>query len=255
MHRGRLLWAVLAALVLWGGWNQRQVNRLEREVDELRASAHDAGTDSSPIAAANDPDPGLERIASELSALRGDVAALRKRLEERLPSSERGVVSAAQTAEAERRSVGSVGKSVPGYLRSGFVDRSGLPEAVLEGFRQQLGEVPIEGAHFKQSEGRLYYSMESKSAEGQHVELSLDQTGALVRMHRELEWGALPETLQGTVLQAVGDVPVRRVAEVLEDGQTGYRVQAKGANQAVEVMLNQAGQVIRSETTVREKKP
>jgi hypothetical protein len=255
MHRGRLLWAVLAALVAWGGWNQRQVNRLEREVDELRASAQDAGTDSSPIAAANDPDPGLERIASELSALRGDVAALRKRLEERLPSSERGVVSAAQTAEAERRSVGSVGKSVPGYLRSGFVDRSGLPEAVLEGFRQQLGEVPIEGAHFKQSEGRLYYSMESKSAEGQHVELSLDQTGALVRMHRELEWGALPETLQGTVLQAVGDVPVRRVAEVLEDGQTGYRVQAKGANQAVELMLNQAGQVIRSETTVREKKP
>lgn len=52
-----------------------------------------------------------------------------------------------------------------------------------------------------------------------------------------------------------GDVPVRRVAEVLEDGQTGYRVQAKGANQAVELMLNQAGQVIRSETTVREKKP
>ena len=156
MHRGRLLWAVLAALVLWGGWNQRQVNRLEREVDELRAAAQDAATNASPSVAATNPDPGLERIASELSALRGDVAALRKRLEERLPSSERGVVSAAQTAEAERRSVGSVGKSVPGYLRSGFVDRSGLPEAVLEGFRQQLGEVPIEGAHFKQSEGRLY---------------------------------------------------------------------------------------------------
>ncbi len=255
MHRRRLLWAALAALVAWGGWNQRQVNRLEREIEGLRASAHDAGTDSSLSAAATDPDPGLERIASDLSALRGDMALLRKRVEERLQLPERGSVSAAQTAGAERREVGSVGKSVPGYLRSGFVDRSGLPEAVLEGFRQQLGEVPIEGAHFKQSEGRLYYSMESKSAEGQHVELSLDQTGALVRMHRELEWGALPETLQGTVLQAVGDVPVRRVAEVLEDGQTGYRVQAKGANQAVELMLNQAGQVIRSETTVREKKP
>jgi hypothetical protein len=74
-------------------------------------------------------------------------------------------------------------------------------------------------------------------------------------MHRELEWGALPETLQGTVLQAVGDVPVRRVAEVFEDGQVGYRVQAKAPNQAVELVLNQAGQVIRSETTVREKKP
>ncbi|MFM7805614.1 MAG: hypothetical protein ACKPGK_14120, partial [Verrucomicrobiota bacterium] len=64
-----------------------------------------------------------------------------------------------------------------------------------------------------------------------------------------------PETLQGAVLQAVGEAPVRRVAEVFEDGQTAYRVQAKAQDHAVELVLNQAGQVIRSETTVREKKP
>jgi len=41
----------------------------------------------------------------------------------------------------------------------------------------------------------------------------------------------------------------------VEDGQVAYRVHAKAANQAVELVLNPAGQVIRSETTVRETKP
>ena len=255
MNRRSVAWGLVVVLATWGGWNQRQVLRLGREMEGLRTAAIELTPEEPATPASAGADPGTERIVSELSALRGEVAALRKRVEDRLQSQERGPGGSRGGAGPERREVGADGKSVPGYLRSGFVDRSGLPEAVLEGFRQQLGEVPIEGAHFKQSEGRLYYSMESKTADGQHVELSLDQNGTLVRRHRELEWGALPETLQGTVLQAVGDVPVRRVAEVFEDGQTAYRVQAKAPNQAVELVLNQAGQVIRSETTVREKKP
>jgi len=234
MDRRSVAWGLVVVLAAWGGWNQRQVLRLGREVEGLRTAAIEPTPEEPATPASAGPDPGTERIVSELSALRGEVAALRKRVEDRLQSQERGPGEPRGGAGPERREVGSVGKSVPGYLRSGFVDRSGLPEAVLEGFRQQLGEVPIEGAHFKQSEGRLYYSMESKTAEGQHVELSLDQNGALVRMRRELEWGALPE---------------------FEDGQVAYRVHAKAANQAVELVLNPAGQVIRSETTVRETKP
>lgn len=255
MNRRSVAWGLVVVLAAWGGWNQRQVLRLGREMEGLRTAAIEPTPEEPAIPTSAGPDHGTERIVSELSALRGEVAALRKRVEDRLQTQERGPGGSRGGAGPERREVGADGKSVPGYLRSGFVDRSGLPEAVLEGFRQQLGEVPIEGAHFKQSEGRLYYSMESKTADGQHVELSLDQNGTLVRRRRELEWGALPETLQGTVLQAVGDVPVRRVAEVFEEGQTAYRVQAKAPNQAVELVLNQAGQVIRSETTVREKKP
>ena len=255
MDRRALGWCVVVALAAWGGWNQRQVLRLGRELEGLRTAAIESASEA---AASNTPtgrELGTEQVAAELSALRGEVAALRKRFEERLQSSERGTARIGDTAGAERREVGTVGKSVPGYVRHGWVDRSGIPDVVLEGFRQQLGDVPIEGAHIKQSDGRLFYSMESKTAEGRHVELSLDQNGALVRMHRELEWGALPQTLQGTVLQAVGEVPVRRVAEVFEDGQVAYRVHAKAANQAVELVLNPAGQVIRSETTVRETKP
>lgn len=254
MDRRSLIWGVLVALAAWGAWNQHQVLRLGRELEGLRLAATESQPETPATATPADQEPGHERIAAEISALRGEVAALRKQFEVRTVS---GLGGAVATAGAERPGIeaGLTARSVPTYLRSGFVDRSGLPAAVLEGFRQHLGEVAIEGAHFKQSEGRMFYSMESKTPEGRHVELSLDQNGALVRMRRELELGALPETLQGTVLQAVGEVPVRRVAEVFEDGQMAYRVQAKAQDHALELVLNQAGQVIRSETTIREKKP
>ena len=118
-----------------------------------------------------------------------------------------------------------------------------------------MGDVVIEGAHMKQSGGRLFYSMESKTPEGRGVEVSLDQSGAIVRLRRELELTALSEGIQATVMQAVGEVPIQRVAEVFEDGQIGYRVHAKAPNQSVELVLNREGQVLRSETTVRETKP
>jgi hypothetical protein len=255
MDRRWLGWVAAAALGAWGAWNQDRWRRQGVELEALRLAASAvAEPGDPPTAALPVADAGLDRVAAELSALRGEVAMLRKQVEERGVS---GGGGAANTAGAGRpgADAGQPPRPVPTFLRSGFMDRAGLPEAVLEGFRQQLGDVAIEGAHFKQSEGRLFYSMESKTPEGRHVELSVDQTGALVRMRRELELAALPETLQGTVMQAVGEAPVRRIAEVFEDGQVAYRVQAKAQNHAVELTLSRDGQLLRSETTVREKKP
>lgn len=255
MNRKWLGWGALAALVAWGGWSQHRLQRQGLELEALRAAASAPVEPVSPtVVAPSVGEAGLDRVATELSALRGEVATLRKQFEERW-SSGRGGTIADVGSERQGIEAGKSMRSVPTFLRNGFMDRSGLPEAVLEGFRQHLGDVPFEGAHFKQSEGRLFYSLESKTPEGRNVELSLDQNGALVRMRRELELAALPEGMQGTVLQAVGEAPVRRVAEVFEDGQVAYRVQAKAQDHAVELVLNRDGQVIRSETTVREKKP
>lgn len=255
MDRRWLGGVALAALGAWGAWNQHRWQRQGLELEALRQAASAvAEPENPPTVATPVTDAGLDRVAAELSALRGEVAMLRKEVEERgVPG--RGGMAMAAGAGRPGADAAQPTRPVPTFLRSGFMDRSGLPEAVLEGFRQQLGDVPIEGAHFKQSEGRLFYSMESKTPDGRHVELSLDQNGALVRMRRELELAALPETLQGTVLQAVGEAPVRRVAEVFEDGQVAYRVQAKAQNHAVELTLSRDGQLLRSETTVREKKP
>jgi hypothetical protein len=135
------------------------------------------------------------------------------------------------------------------------VDRSGIPEVVLAGMAQQLGDVPIEGAHIKQSEGKVFYSLESKTQDGRGVELALDENGQVVTRRVDMELGGLSEGMQRTVLQAVGEIPIRRVAEVFEDGRTVYRVQAKAPNQAVELVFDSEGKVIRSETMVRETKP
>jgi hypothetical protein len=42
---------------------------------------------------------------------------------------------------------------------------------------------------------------------------------------------------------------------VFEDGKTVYRVQAKAPDHAVEMVLSPEGQVLRSETMFRQKKP
>ena len=145
--------------------------------------------------------------------------------------------------------------SIPDYIRNGWVDRSGIPEVVLEGFRLQLGDVAIEGAHIKQSDGKVFYSLESKTQEGRAMELALDEKGQVVMRRIDMELGGLTDGMQRTVQQAVGEIPIRRVAEVFEDGRTVYRVVAKAPNQAVELVLDSEGKVIRSETMVRETKP
>jgi uncharacterized membrane protein YkoI len=126
---------------------------------------------------------------------------------------------------------------------------------VLAGIAQQLGDVSIEGAHIKQSDGKVFYSLESKTQDGRGVELALDEKGQVVTRRVDIELGGLSDGMQRTVQQAVGEIPIRRVAEVYEDGRTVYRVVAKAPNQAVELVLDSEGKVIRSETMVRETKP
>ena len=249
MNRHWLAWVGFVAATLWGYGNWMEVRRLGREAAVLKAQARSEEADpAAPVPAA-----GVGTSSGEdLMAIRGEIASLRRLVEERLKG-----VSAAGTAggaSASAATPGSVGK-IPAYVRNGWVERAGIPEAVLTGFRQQLGDVAFEGAHVKQSEGQFYYSLESKTAEGRAVELSLDQNGAVVRRNIEMELGGLPEGMQQRVSQAVGEIPVRRVSEVFEDGQTVYRVNAKAQNQAMEMVFSPDGRLLRSETMFREKRP
>jgi uncharacterized membrane protein YkoI len=194
-----------------------------------------------------------DRLAQEIAGLRAEMASLRRWVQEQSPAAEPGASpgrgQASSTAAREKIPI------LPTHVRSGWVEASGIPPAVMDGFRRQLGDIPIEGAHVKQSEGRFYFSLESKTAEGRHMELSLDQTGQVVRSRVEMDLAALPEALQGTVQQSLGDIPAPRVALVFEDGKTVYRVQAKAPDHAVEMVLSPEGQVLRSETMFRQKKP
>lgn len=250
MQRHRVAWLGVLGMALWAGWNQMEARRLRSRIRELQSE--NAIEVAVPAAPSGGETPAASS-AEELIAIRAEIASLRRLIEERFRAIEGASQAAARVASAQPANPN--GPGIPGYIRNGWVDRSGIPAAVLEGFRLQLGDVPVEGAHMKQADGRVFYSMESKTQDGRGMELALDEKGQVVMRRVDMELGGLSDSMQQTVQQAVGEIPIRRVAEVYEDGRTIYRVQAKAPNQAVELVLNPAGQVIRSETTVRETKP
>ena len=243
-------WVCWIGVGVWGYANWVETRRLVQQVSELRSAPSREDSDAQqPLVGTKVEFPST----AELAAIRAEIASLRRLIEERLESGshENKVVSSAGSATVGM----TAAVPLPSYVRRGWVDRSGIPEAVLLGIRKQLGEVPVEGAHVKQGEGQVFYSLESKTSEGRSVELALNQDGQVVRRHVEIGMGGLPEGLQQTVQQAVGDIPVQRVAEVFEEGRTVYRVNAKAPQQAVEMVLSPDGQVLRTETMVRETRP
>jgi hypothetical protein len=250
MQRHWAVWVGIFGVAVWGGWNQREVRRLRSQIEELQSEkSTEALVPTTSLSAENSG----AQTAAELISIRAEIASLRRLIEERFRTVE-GAAQAASCAASVQVANAKV-PSIPDYIRNGWVDRSGIPEVVLEGFRLQLGDVAIEGAHIKQSDGKVFYSLESKTQEGRGMELALDEKGQVVMRRIDMELGGLSDGMQRTVQQAVGEIPIRRVAEVFEDGRTVYRVVAKAPNQAVELVLDSEGKVIRSETMVRETKP
>ncbi len=250
MQRHWVAWAAILGVAVWGGWNQMEARRLRSQIEELQWEI----SAEAPVPATSLIAENLEaQNAGELIAIRAEIESLRRLIEERFRTVE-GAVPALSRAASVQVANAKV-PSIPDYIRNGWVDRSGIPEVVLEGFRLQLGDVPVEGAHIKQSDGKVFYSLESKTQEGRGMELALDEKGQVVMRRIDMALGGLSDGMQRTVQQAVGEIPIRRIAEVFEDGNTVYRVQAKAPNQAVELVLDSEGKVIRSETMVRETKP
>lgn len=242
-------WSGLVAVGCWGYGNWVEVRRLGREVAELKVQSKEHSLAAEAGAPSKADVSGMS--GSDLMAIRGEIASLRRLIEERLKG---GVAGMVPSVPLENPASGSEAR-LPAFVRSGWVDRAGIPVAVLAGFRQQLGDVSIEGAHVKQAEGQVFYSMESKTAEGRAVELALNQGGEVVRRSVEMELGGLPEGVQQRILKTFGEVPVQRVTEVFEDGRTVYRVNDKGPNQAVEMVFSPDGRLLRTETMFREKRP
>ena len=250
MQRHWAVWVGIFGVAVWGGWNQREARRLRTQIEELQwEKSTEAPVSTTSLSAENSG----AQTAAELISIRAEIASLRRLIEERFRTVE-GAARVASRAASVQVANAKVPSS-PDYIRNGWVDRSGIPEVVLEGFRLQLGDVAIEGAHIKQSDGKVFYSLESKTQEGRAMELALDEKGQVVMRRIDMELGGLSDGMQRTVQQAVGEIPIRRVAEVFEDGRTVYRVVAKAPNQAVELVLDSEGKVIRSETMVRETKP
>ena len=82
----------------------------------------------------------------------------------------------------------------------------------------------------------------------------VNDQGQMVGRLLEMSLATLDAVVREQAMGEVGTVPVRRVAEVFEDGRTRYQVVAKDENQAVNVMLAPDGTVLRTEFERRGKK-
>jgi hypothetical protein len=145
--------------------------------------------------------------------------------------------------------------SLPPSVRHAFVEAAGLPGPVADALRQQLGGAPFEGAQVKQSEGRSFYSVDTVLPDGRGIELVVDGAGQVLARTLETRLESLPPSMQEQIAAEVGETPVRRFAEVFEDGRTVYRVQAKRQERAVRLMFSPDGDLIQAEVTRREEKP
>lgn len=181
-------------------------------------------------------------LLREMAELRGEVAALRQELSETVRAAVSAIPSAAPTV------------AVPTFVKSGWVDTEGLPPQVLATLREQLGSLPIDGASMKRSEGRQYYRVDTHLPDGRAVELSVNDQGKMVGRVVEMSLDSLDQQVRQQALAEVGTVPVRRVAEVFEDGQIRYQVVAKDENQAVHVLVAPDGRVLRTAIERRDKK-
>lgn len=239
--------AVLLVLGASLAWQRQAQQPVLREMESLKQQLA-AISRPAPAAAeaAPTPDPALMR---ELVSLRGELAGLRRDLAARPGGPSPAASSPATTAS------GNPAASVPAFLKKGWMEAEGLPPAVLATLRQQLGEVPIEGAAMRREDGQLLYGLESRLADGRGVELTVNEQGQVVGRHLETSLEGLDPVVRQQALGQVGEVPVRRVAEIFEDGQTRYRVTAKDPNQAVNVVLAPDGTVLRTEVERRARKP
>ncbi len=244
----RLLAAAgLAIALILAAWNHRQVTRLRADLAGLREASRDDAATGTTAAPASPAGPG-QGTDPELVALRGEVAALHREIRALAEDAARRPDVAAAAANTPVR-------TLPPHLRHGWIEAAGLPDPVLATLRQQLGDLPIEGAHVKQSEGRLFYAIETRLPDGRGIELAMDDSGQIRHRHLETPFGALDPALQQAAAGQVGDTPIRAAAEIYEDGQTRYRVTAKSPEQGIQVILAPDGTVLRTEISRPEREP
>lgn len=247
MNRSGLRWGVaLGVLLAWAFWSQRQTNALHRELAELRRAVDSLAVAASGSGLAPAEAPEDDRLRAELLSLRAELAAVIRRLPDRpgMPVSSGTVVTSP-----------TIPVSLPPSVRHAFVEAAGLPGPVADALRQQLGGAPFEGAQVKQSDGRSFYSVDTVLPDGRGIELVVDGTGQVLTRSLETRIESLPPSMQEQIAAEVGDTPVRRIAEVFEDGRTIYRVHAKGQERAVQLMFSPEGDLIQAEVTRREAKP
>jgi hypothetical protein len=113
------------------------------------------------------------------------------------------------------------------------LDPLSLPPQLLSVVTNAVPGMQVEEVERKEREGRVYYDIEGKRADGSEVELDLLQEGEsykIVEIQRDIAWPEAPESARAAAA-ASGKAfePVRVIESTQTDGSVIYELFAQGA--------------------------
>ncbi len=113
------------------------------------------------------------------------------------------------------------------------LDAGSVPPEVVSVVTNAVPGIQIEGAERKEREGRVYYDVEGKRADGSEVELDLLQEGdayKVVEIQRDIAWIEAPEAARSVAAASEKAFePVRVIESTQTDGSVIYELFAQGA--------------------------
>jgi len=134
------------------------------------------------------------------------------------------------------------------------LDAASLPGEVARLVTDAVPGIQIQGAERKEREGRVYYDVEGKRADGSEVELDVLNEGGryeIVEIQRDIPWTEAPESARSAAAASAKPFePVRVIESKQTDGSVIYELFADGAPQkpALEVQVKDGkAEVLREE--------
>ena len=104
-----------------------------------------------------------------------------------------------------------------------------IPPAVIAVVQKAAPGITITEAEFKARDGRNYYDVEGKAADGSEIELDLLETAQgwqVVEIQRDIAWADAPSPVRAAVPK--GASPVRVIESKQTDGSVVYELFAAG---------------------------
>ena len=108
------------------------------------------------------------------------------------------------------------------------VSPDALPSAVRQAIAAERADFQVEEVLKKTRDGRVYYDVEGKIADGSELEFDILMKGDvahIVEVQRDLTWPDVPAEVRAVALEASGNFePVRIIESVQTDGSVIYEL-------------------------------
>lgn len=128
------------------------------------------------------------------------------------------------------------------------LSRHQVPKAVLDAFEKAHPDAKGVEYEREKFEGKEAYEVEYK-ADGKDFELLYATDGTLLQKEEEIDVQALPEPVSQAVAKAHPGAKIKEAEKLMSpDGTvTGYEVEIKAAGKELELELDTAGKILKTE--------